>query len=256
MSRSKTPTKPSKAKTTKKPVRAQVAATKSGFTGFPTDALAFLRELERNNDRAWFEARRDRYESAVRAPALAFIAAMAPELAKISKHFVADPRPVGGSLMRIHRDVRFSADKSPYKTNIGIQFRHVAGKDVHAPGIYFHVEPGRCFVGAGLWHPEPDALAGIRKRIVAKAKDWQRIRDDAKFAKQWKPSGESLSRPPKGFDPEHVHNDDLKRKDHNAVGDLAVSELGRADLPKRLAERLASARDFLAFLCAATAQPF
>lgn len=239
--------------TTKKPVRARVAATKSaGFTGFPTDALAFLRELERNNDRAWFEQQRARYESSVRAPALAFIAAMAPELAKISKHFVADPR----SLMRIHRDVRFSADKSPYKTNIGIQFRHTAGKDVHAPGIYFHIEPGRCFVGAGLWHPEPEALAGIRNRIALRAKDWQRVRHDEKFTKAWKPSGESLSRPPKGFDPEHVHIDDLKRKDHIAVADLAVKELGRADLPKQLAKRLASARDYLAFLCAATGQPF
>lgn len=239
--------------TTKKPVKARAAATKSAaFTGFPKDALAFLRELERNNDRAWFEQRRERYESSVRAPALAFIAAMAPELAKISTQFVADPR----SLMRIHRDVRFSADKSPYKTNIGIQFRHAAGKDVHAPGIYFHIEPGRCFVGAGLWHPEPEALAGIRARIVEHAKDWQRVRHDPKFTKQWTPSGESLARPPRGFDPEHVHIEDLKRKDHIAVADLAVKDIGRGDLPKQLARRLASARNYLAFLCAATGQRF
>jgi uncharacterized protein (TIGR02453 family) len=236
---------------------ARPAATKViGFTGFPKDALAFLRELERHNERAWFEARRERYETSVREPALAFVAAMASQLPKLSEHLVADPRPIGGSLMRIHRDVRFSADKSPYKTNIGIQFRHSGGKDVHAPGIYVHIAPDGCFIGAGMWRPEPDALAAIRKRIVARAKDWQSIRADAKFVRNWKPDGESLARAPKGFDPQHQHIEDLKRKDHIAMGSLAVADLARADLPKRLAERLASARDYLAFLCAATGQPF
>ena len=85
------------------------------------------------------------------APALQFITAMAPRLDSISTNFLALPQKSGGSLMRIHRDVRFSSDKRPYKTNVGIQFRHVMGKDVHAPGFYFHIEPGVVFVGAGLW---------------------------------------------------------------------------------------------------------
>ncbi len=255
MAGSKTAKKATSAKVATK-TKAPARPAADGFTGFPKDALAFLAELEANNDRAWFEQHKPRYERSVKAPALAFVAAMAPEVTALSKHFVADARPVGGSLMRIHRDVRFSSDKSPYKTNIGIQFRHAAGKDVHAPGIYFHVAPSGCFVGAGLWHPEPDALGGIRKRIVERAKDWQRVRDDAAFAKTWKLEGDSLVRPPKGFDPEHVHIDDLRRKDFIAVAKVTATELGRADLPRKIAERLASARSFLGFLCAATGQPF
>lgn len=226
------------------------------FTGFPADALAFLADLDENNERPWFEDQRARYEASVRGPAFAFITAMAQELPRISKHFVADPRPVGGSLMRIHRDVRFSADKRPYKTNIGIQFRHAAGKDVHAPGIYFHVEPTRCFLGAGLWHPEPDVLAAIRQRIVAKPAAWKTATTSAGVRKQWKLEGESLARPPKGFDPDHEHIVDLKRKDHIAVTTITAAAIGRADLPRKLADQLEHTKDLLRFLCAAAGQPF
>lgn len=226
------------------------------FTGFPGDALAFLHELDECNEREWFEAQRARYERSVRQPALAFITAMGPELAKISKHFVADARGVGGSLMRIHRDVRFAADKRPYKTNIGIQFRHAAGKDIHAPGIYVHIAPDRCFVGVGLWHPEPEPLLAIRQRIVGKSKAWLAARDDPQFQKHFQQDGESLVRVPRGFDAEHPLADDLRRKSHIAMGKLGYDELARADLPKKLAARIATAKGYLAFLCAAVGQPF
>ncbi|MBC8066752.1 MAG: TIGR02453 family protein [Deltaproteobacteria bacterium] len=241
-----------------KVTRARQAAPEPGaaFTGFPADALAFLRELDEHNEREWFETQRARYERSVRGPALAFIAAMAPELARISKRFVADPRPQGGSLMRIHRDVRFGADKRPYKTNIGIHFRHTAGKDVHAPGIYVHVAPDGCFLGVGLWHPEPEPLAQIRKRIVEKSKAWQTVRDDPGFRKVFEPGGESLARAPRGFDAEHVHVDDLRRKSHISLAKLGVRELGRADLPAVLGVRIAAAKRYLGFLCAAIGQPF
>ena len=110
---------------------------------FSAATFSFLEELAAHNNRAWFEANKSRYESVVREPALQFIAAMAPLLAEFAPHFRAEPRRVGGSLMRVHRDTRFSRDKSPYKTNIGIQFRHALGKDVHAPGFYLHVSSRR-----------------------------------------------------------------------------------------------------------------
>ena len=76
-------------------------------------------------------------------------------LYEVITHFLAIPKAQGGSLFRIHRDTRFSKDKSPYKTHIGVQFRHDRSKDVHAPGYYFPLEPGGCFVAFGMWHPEP-----------------------------------------------------------------------------------------------------
>ena len=86
---------------------------------FTDEFFRFLRELKKNNNREWFQANKQRYEKEVRDPALQFIADFAPHLKKINSHFLADPRPNGGSLFRIYRDIRFSADKSPYKTHLG-----------------------------------------------------------------------------------------------------------------------------------------
>ena len=116
--------------------------TKVDANPFGCGLLKFLRALDRNNDSQWFEAHKDDYEGEVREPALAFIRKMERHVHRISPHLTAKPTKVGGSLMRVHRDVRFSKDKRPYMTNVGIQFRHEAGKDVHAPG------PHRAGVGS------------------------------------------------------------------------------------------------------------
>ena len=118
----------------------------SGFSGFGADTRRFLAELEGNNNRDWFQANKHRYDEFVLEPSLEFIAAMGPLLEEISPHFLAIPKRVGGSLMRVYRDTRFGHDKRPYKTNIGIQFRHEMGKDVHAPGYYLHIETASCFL--------------------------------------------------------------------------------------------------------------
>ncbi|MBX7081312.1 MAG: DUF2461 domain-containing protein [Nannocystaceae bacterium] len=230
---------------------APASATPARFEGFGADTLAFLRELERHNEREWFEAHRERYEQSVKQPALAFIAAMAPELERVMPSFVADPRPVGGSLMRIHRDVRFSPDKRPYKTNVGIHFRHVVGKDVHAPGVYVHIDPQDCFVGVGLWRPEPEALALIRKRIVERPSEWTAARNASAFRNAFTLMGEMLARAPRGFDPAHPHVDDLRRKDHIAGAKLTAAELADRELPRAVSRRLTAAKAYLQFLCAA-----
>ncbi|PIP02194.1 MAG: TIGR02453 family protein, partial [Zetaproteobacteria bacterium CG23_combo_of_CG06-09_8_20_14_all_54_7] len=103
-------------------------------THFTPATMAYLETLAANNNRDWFQEHKHRYEQDVREPALAFIEAVGARLPAIAPHFTADARKMGGSLMRVYRDSRFSKDKTPYKTNIGIQFRHEAGKDVHAPG--------------------------------------------------------------------------------------------------------------------------
>src|SRR5260370_10119925 len=117
---------------------------------FSRDLFGFLEELRCNNRREWFEANRVRYERDVREPMLAFIADFAPRLRKISPQLIADPRPSGGSMFRIHRDLRFSPDKRPYKTHVAARFSHVMGRDVHAPGFYGHLEPSGVVSAAGI----------------------------------------------------------------------------------------------------------
>ena len=134
---------------------------------FRPDLFQFLRQLKRHNDRDWFARNKQRYEEVVRDPALTFISSFGPHLRKLGPHFVADPRPTRGSLFRIYRDTRFSPDKRPFKTHVGIHFSHASGKDAHAPVFYLHLEPDNCFAAAGVWHPDSSALARIRMPIAA-----------------------------------------------------------------------------------------
>lgn len=218
---------------------------------FSHATFQFLDELAANNDRAWFEANKRRYESQVREPALSFIAAMAPMLETFAPHFRADPRKMGGSLMRIHRDTRFSRNKAPYKTNIGIQFRHELGKDVHAPGFYMHVASDGCFLGAGCWRPEVDVLKKIRDRIAQKPEKWFAARDDQGFATQWELTGDSLTRPPRGYDANHPAIEDIKRKDFIAIAPLSFNEVTESGLLRLAGQRFAAATPLMNFLCVA-----
>jgi len=183
---------------------------------FNPEALEFLRQLKRHNNREWFAKNKTRYEQVLRDPALAFITGFAPHLEKISGHFVADPRPSRGSLFRIYRDTRFASDKRPFKTHAGIRFFHEEGKDVHAPLFYLHLEPGNCFAAAGVWHPDNVALNKIRAAIVREPDKWGKVRRKLEL------EGESLTRPPRGYDPDHRFIDDLKRKDF--VASVAFSD--------------------------------
>lgn len=182
-----------------------------GTRYFSDDTFDFLQDLEVHNERDWFKANQDRYEAAVRGPMLQFIADVeAPMQAKVSTHLTADARKVGGSLFRIQRDVRFSHDKSPYKTNTGAFFRHDAGKDVVAPGLYLHLEPGNCFMGGGVYRPPNDVLKRLRAAIVDDTDAWSAARD-APTMRNWEFGGDSLKRAPKGFDADHPLIEDLRR---------------------------------------------
>jgi uncharacterized protein (TIGR02453 family) len=206
-----------------------MAGTKSGERFFGPGVFRFLRELERNNNREWFQRNKPRFESEVQTPALRFIEAMGPKLAKLSRHVVADPRPVGGSLYRIYRDTRFSKDKSPYKTWVGMHFAHEgATKELNLPGFAFVIYPGECGVSSGIWHPSPPALKQIRDAIVASPAAWGKV-----LGKGIKIQGESYIRVPAGYDPEHRYAEDLRRKDfyaRKAISDSAItsSSLGSA----------------------------
>lgn len=226
------------------------------FAGFPRETAKFLAELAENNEREWFKENKHRYESHVLEPALDFINTMEPRIEKISPHFTAIAKRTGGSLMRVYRDTRFSKNKTPYKTNIGIHFRHELGRDVHAPGFYLHVQPKNCFVGTGISRPDSSALAAIRSRIDEKPGVWKRARDSKRFVEQFYLRGEQLKRPPRGYSADHPYIEDLKRKDFIAIAEFPIGRIRSKDLPDEVAARYATAKPLMRFLCAALAIPF
>ncbi len=227
------------------------------FNGFPADTVRFLADLAKNNNRDWFRANKDRYEQSVRGPALAFIEAMAGPLERVARHIYADPSPNGGSLMRIYRDTRFSPDKTPYKTNIGIQFRHERCDDVHAPGLYFHIDPKECFLACGTWRPPSAALAALRTRIAGPPGLWLAARDNKAFKRVWgSVTGDTLKRPPRDFDADHPCIDDIKRKDFLGVIDLPRADMRSPKLPAQATKAFAAATPLMKFLCDALALPY
>lgn len=226
------------------------------YAGFNTATTDFLNELANNNNRDWFKANKARYEASVLDVALRFIESMQRPLADIAPHFVAVPTRVGGSLMRVYRDTRFSHNKQPYKTNIGIQFRHEQGKDVHAPGYYVHIEADSAFVGAGMWRPQPDPLRAIRQRIGSKPVEWQRVVSDKAFKRNFELAGESLTRPPRGFAKDDPMIDDIKRKSFIAVKDLDIDACLNPRFQQKVETAFASAEPLMRFLCKAVGVPF
>ena len=215
---------------------------------FTPELFRFLRQLERNNKREWFEKNKERYVEHVRDPLLRFIEEFAPRLKKINRHFVADPRPHGGSMFRIYRDTRFSRDKRPYKTAASAQFRHLRGKDVHAPGFYLHLGLDGVFAGMGIWHPDGPSVAKIRRAMVEKASAWRRIVRDPVFRKKLRMGGESLVRPPRGFDAEHPLIEDLKRKDFVIFAEFHEAMACRSDFLDRFTDSCRTARPYVGFL--------
>jgi len=228
--------------------------TRNGY--FTREFFRFLNELNENNNRDWFQSNKERYRIEIQEPLLRFISDFAGPLSDISPNFVADPRPSGGSMFRIYRDVRFSKDKNPYKTHAAAQFRHRAGRDVHAPGFYLHLEPGGVFAGAGLWHPDRTALDRIRTTIVERPEEWRAVLDDPSFADNLELSGESLKKAPRGYDPEHPLVEDLKRKDFVCVQRFTQKQATGQDFFDEFVECCQNASGFVRFLTEAIDQPF
>ncbi len=229
---------------------------KTRFTGFHPQLLHFLDDLSRNNDRAWFQANKSRYETELLEPALAFIEAMEKPLAKISPHFHAVAKRTGGSLMRIYRDTRFAKDKQPYKTNVGIHFRHERCKDVHAPGFYLHIEPEQAFLGCGIWKPDSASLKMIRDHIHKDPAEWKRTRDGKAFRGRFQLAGDTLKRPPRGFDADHPLIEDLRRKDYIAVCNVDLDSLFQPTLVREVATSIKTSGPFVKLLCDAIRLPF
>ena len=226
------------------------------FERFQPTLFEFLEQLAGNNNRPWFLEHKGGYERDVLEPAMDFIRAFQARLRRISPYFVASDRRVGGSLMRVYRDTRFVKDGEPYKTNVGIQFRHEQGRDIHAPGFYVHIASGECFLAVGLWRPDPSALGQIRQAIVERPDRWRRARGSRKFRERFSLEGDSLKRPPRGFSADHPCLEDLKRTDFIGLEGLEERDVLGKGFFDRVAASFTASRPFMRFLCDALKVPF
>jgi uncharacterized protein (TIGR02453 family) len=222
---------------------------------FSPALFSFLEELEEHNERDWFQSNRARYERDVREPALDFIESFAPRLHQISPHLVADPRPQGGSLFRIHRDTRFAKDKRPYKTHCGIFFRHELARSAQTPGLYLHLAPGEVFCGGGIRHPDGPGLQRLREAIVTDPESWTRAVHSGVFAERYRIWGDALKRAPAGFDPAHPLIEDLKRKDFIAIATLDPEAPLRPEFEDQLSAVWGAMVPYLQFLGTALQVP-
>ena len=221
------------------------------FQGFDESLVRFLRRLKQNNNRSWFERNKARYEAEVREPVMAFIRAIAPKIEKISPYILVSDSKVAGSMMRPYRDTRFTHSKEPYKTNVGIHFRHERGDDAHAPGFWMHIEPREFWLAVGMWKPDADSLKNVRQVIAESPKKWLAARDNAGFLANWEIVGNMLKRPPRGFDPAHPLIEDIKRKEFLGFRDMGMKELYRSDVVDRVSAYYATSKPFMKFLCSA-----
>lgn len=214
----------------------------------PPELYDFLRDLKENNNRPWFQEHKDRYDLYFRESLLAFIEAFAERMPSISPYYMAVPKMTGGSLFRIYRDVRFSKDKRPYKTWAGMHFRHERARDVHSPGFYIHLEPDNSFISCGIWRPESESLARIRQVLQEHPQRWLAAIQDPEFAALYRLAGESLKRPPRGFDPDHPLIEDLKRKDFLASIEIDEEIATRPDFLDYYVDTCQRAVPFMSFL--------
>ncbi|MFZ9955899.1 MAG: DUF2461 domain-containing protein [Flavobacteriales bacterium] len=211
--------------------------TKSNFT--------FLKNLAKNNDREWFGANKTTYEAEYN-----FVISFADELlALMNKHDKIENQTGKKSVMRIYRDVRFSKDKSPYKSHWGIHFKR-ATKQLRG-GYYLHIEPGNTFVGAGFWGPEPSDLKLIREGISADEKTIRKILNSKSFIEnfgEYGLHGEALKSVPKGFDANDAAADLIKLKQFLIRKDFKDEEVLSADFAKKANEAFKAMRPFFDFM--------
>jgi uncharacterized protein (TIGR02453 family) len=188
------------------------------FDGFPADTRVFLRSLARNNNREWFEKNKRRYEESVKEPMLALLGSLALRVKKIDPDLAIEPR---SSMYRIYRDIRFSKDKTPYKTHVAAAFTFSGLDRKYDAGYYFHVSPAEVGVGGGMYMPSGPALKNLRAAIDRDSSALRSILKHPKFKKLFgELYGESLTRVPQGYEKEHPDADLLKRKQFFCWADL------------------------------------
>jgi len=217
------------------------------FEGFPRRGLLFLKRLKRNNNRTWFEKHKSEYEDYLKLPMQSFVFALQPRFAAFAPEFDLSPKR---SVFRIYRDIRFSNDKTPYKTHIAAHFvLRAKEKGFVGSGYYFHIEPGEVFVGGGIYMPESDQLKGIRKALAERSDEFLAIVKKPSFRKQFgNIEGEKLQRIPKGYDESHPMAEWLKLKQFFVGKSLPESACSKASLVDTVASICEAADPLVKFL--------
>ncbi len=220
-----------------------------GFDGFSREGVQFLAELATNNERAWFQPRKAEYERLLKHPLEELCVTLGERFAARDIPLVADP---ARSPFRFYRDVRFSKDKSPYKTNVAASFPWVGG----GPGGYFSLGPGEVFLGGGLWHPEPALVVAWRTAVASRPAEVHAALEDPDFVRAFgRVAGERLKRMPAGFPADHPDAELLKLKDIFFDRRLSDEDAFSADLPDVIADGLATALPVLRLLAGLAAAP-
>lgn len=231
------------------------------FNGFRPAALKFLRALARNNRREWFEENRDTYDREVKRPLQILVEEVDARLGTIAPEIVGNPKR---SVFRIHRDVRFSKDKSPYKTNAACWFHHrdaghaVGTQAVHGgAGLYFQIAPGDSMLAGGIWMPPASALKVLRTAIANDHEEVDAILQAGPFRRAFGQLTEEsvLKRPPRGFDRDHAAAHLLRFKSFTVGRQLTEDEVLSPKLPDILAHGYAVMLPLVRWLNAALGLP-
>jgi uncharacterized protein (TIGR02453 family) len=221
---------------------------------FTADTLRFFRGLTRNNRKPWFEAHRADYERDVRAPMRALIEEMDVRLARVAPEITGDPKR---SMFRIYRDIRFSKDKSPYKTHAACWFHHRdadrrVGSEAEegSAGFYVHVAPGASFVGAGIWMPARATLNRLREAIAENWKGFLRVVRDPKLLRRFGGLDDEamLKRMPRGFPETHPAAHWLRYQSYTAGRRISDAQATSARLPALLETDFARLRPLVRWL--------
>ena len=228
-----------------------------GFNGFTANALNFFNDLSLNNNREWFLENKKTYEKEIKIPSHALVAEMASIYAENNLPYLADPKK---SLFRINRDIRFSNNKDPYKTNLGVFFPFVSnsliGKPVENPGIYFHFDNKETFIAGGLHMPDSNQLKGLRSKIAEDYQEFEEIINDSNFKKEF-PSifvNEGLKRIPQGYSQEHPAAKYLKLKEFTVYAETNRNDSYSRDLLEILLNKSIVIRPLLEFFCESVAK--
>jgi len=224
---------------------------------FSPAAFKFLRDLKRNNRREWFEARRDIYENELRTPLRDLLEELDARLGRLAPELYGDPKR---SVFRIHRDTRFSKDKSPYKHNVGFWVNHRAlgraAEHIHGgAGLYFHFEPGASMIAAGIWMPPAPALTKIREALAENHKKFEATVRTLRRRFSALSEEAVLQRLPRGYAEDHPAARWLRYKSFTSHRMLSAAELRSPRLPDTLARDYATTIPFVRWLNSALGLP-
>jgi uncharacterized protein (TIGR02453 family) len=203
-------------------------------TTFSPKTISFLRALKRNNDREWFRARRDQYETHVRGPLIEVVEQLAQDFRSFAPELIASPKL---SLFRIYRDTRFSDNKKPLKTHAAAVFRTRDLPKPQGAGLYFEIAPGWVWMGGGMWRPEPPELVRIREHIAGTWPEMRGIAGSAAFRRRFEElSGDTMTRVPRGYPADHPAAQYLKHRQFYGGAEFPASlAYSRAFYPTLLA---------------------